>query len=41
MKKLLCVWVITVVLGWAGSPMAQSPLLQRDEGTGLVGELRF
>ena len=29
MKKLLCVYVITVVLGWVGSTWAQGPLLQR------------
>jgi len=35
MQKPLCVWVITVVLGWAGSTMAQGPLLQR--GTKELG----
>ena len=35
MKKLLYVWVITVVLGWVGSTMAQAPLLQR--GTKELG----
>jgi hypothetical protein len=35
MKKLLCMCVITVGLGWAGSTMAQGPLLQR--GTKELG----
>ena len=35
MQKLLCVCVIAVVLGWAGSPMAQSHLLER--GTKELG----
>jgi hypothetical protein len=40
MQKLLCVCVIAVVLGWAGSPMAQSPLLQRGtQELGLSGTL--
>jgi hypothetical protein len=42
MKKLLYVWAITVVLGWAGSPMAQGPLLQRGtKELGLSGTLDF
>ena len=40
MQKLLCGWVIAVVLGWAGSPMAQGPLLQRGtKELGLSGTL--
>lgn len=35
MQKLLSVCVLAVVLGWAGSSMAQSPLLQR--GTKELG----
>jgi hypothetical protein len=42
MKKLLCVCVLTVVLGWAGSPMAQSHLLERGtKELGLSGTLDF
>ena len=42
MKKLLCVCVITVVLGWAGSTRAQHPLLQRGtQELGLSGTLDF
>jgi len=42
MKKLLCVCVITVVLGWAGSPLAQDLLLQRGtKELGLSGTLDF
>ena len=40
MKKLLCVCVITVGLGWAGSTMAQGPLLQHvTKELGLSGNL--
>ena len=42
MKKLLCMCVITVGLGWAGSTMAQGPLLQRGtKELGLSGTLDF
>jgi hypothetical protein len=42
MKKLLCVGVLTVVLGWAGSTRAQSPLLQRGtQELGVSGTLDF
>jgi hypothetical protein len=42
MQKLLCVWVITVVLGWVESTMAQEPLLQRGtQELGLSGTLDF
>ena len=40
MQKLLCVCVIAVVLGWGGSPMAQSHLLERGtKELGLSGNL--
>ena len=42
MKKLLCVGVLTVVLGWAGSTTAQHPLLQRGtQELGVSGTLDF
>ena len=42
MNKLLCVCVLTVVLGWAGSTRAQSPLLQRGtQELGVSGTLDF
>jgi hypothetical protein len=42
MQKLLCVCVITVVLGWVGNTMAQSHLLERGtKELGLSGTLDF
>ena len=42
MKQRLCACVITVVLGWVGSTMAQAPLLQRGtKELGLSGNLDF
>jgi len=42
MKQLLWVGVITMVLGWVGSTMAQEPLLQRGtKELGLSGNLDF
>jgi hypothetical protein len=42
MKRLLFVWVITVILGWTGSTLAQVPLLQRGtKELGLSGNLDF
>jgi hypothetical protein len=42
MKKMLCICVIAVVLGWVGNPLAQSPLLQRGtKELGLSGNLDF
>ncbi|HSX77604.1 MAG TPA: hypothetical protein VLQ80_03385 [Candidatus Saccharimonadia bacterium] len=42
MKKSLCIWVMAMGLCWAGSPMAQGPLLQRGtKELGVAGTLDF